>query len=63
MLEKGSSIAKAIANDADSMIGHRKVPAKYIREVSLPAIETGLLISPRTLRNFLLDCSSDGGIS
>ena len=48
-------MTKVAAEVADGMIMHPFSSEKYIREVTLPAIEAGLAVSGRTLNNFQLD--------
>ena len=48
-------MTKVAAEVADGMIMHPFSSAKYIREVTLPAIAAGLERSGRTLSNFELD--------
>lgn len=51
----GPLMTKVAAEIADGMIMHPFSSEKYIREVTLPAIEQGLATSGRTLANFELD--------
>ena len=51
----GPLMTKVAAELADGMIMHPFSSAKYMREVTLPAIEAGLKTSGRTLDNFELD--------
>ena len=51
----GPLMTKVAAEVADGMIMHPFSSAKYIREVTLPAIAAGLERSGRTLSNFELD--------
>ncbi len=51
----GPLMTKVAAEVADGMIMHPFSSAKYIREVTLPAIAAGLKRSGRTLSNFELD--------
>lgn len=48
-------MTRVAAEVADGMIMHPFSSEKYIREVTLPAIETGLSNSDRTLDDFELD--------
>jgi probable F420-dependent oxidoreductase len=51
----GPLMTKVAAEVADGMIMHPFSSEKYIREVTLPAIEAGLAVSGRTLNEFQLD--------
>ena len=51
----GPLMTKVAAEVADGMIMHPFSSEKYMREVTLPAIETGLANSNRTLTEFALD--------
>lgn len=51
----GPLMTKVAAEVADGMITHPFSSEKYIREVTLPAIEEGLAKSERTLEEFELD--------
>jgi len=51
----GPLMTKVAAEVADGMIMHPFSSEKYIREVTLPAIEAGLTVSGRTLDEFQLD--------
>ncbi len=51
----GPLMTKVAAEVADGMIMHPFSSEKYIREVTLPAIEAGLAVSGRTLNDFQLD--------
>jgi probable F420-dependent oxidoreductase len=51
----GPLMTRVAAEVADGMIMHPFSSEKYIREVTLPAIETGLSNSGRTLNDFELD--------
>jgi len=51
----GPLMTKVAAEVADGMIMHPFSSEKYIREVTLPAIESGLAASDRTLADFELD--------
>ena len=51
----GPLMTKVAAEVADGMIMHPFSSAKYMNEVTLPAIEQGLQVSGRSLENFALD--------
>jgi len=51
----GPLMTKVAAEVADGMIMHPFTSQKYMREVTMPAIEKGLATSGRTLTNFALD--------
>ncbi len=51
----GPLMTKVAAETADGMIMHPFSSARYIREVTLPAIEAGLTSRGRTLADFSLD--------
>lgn len=51
----GPLMTKVAAEIADGMIMHPFSSEKYMREVTIPAIEAGLLASGRTLADFSLD--------
>ncbi len=51
----GPLMTKVAAELADGMIMHPFSSEKYMREVTIPAIETGLKTSKRTLDQFVLD--------
>jgi probable F420-dependent oxidoreductase len=51
----GPLMTKVAAEVADGMIMHPFSSEKYIREVTLPAVEAGLLLSGRTVKEFELD--------
>ena len=52
----GPLMTKVAAEVADGMIMHPFSSEKYIREVTLPAIEAGLAVSGRTLNNIFTVC-------
>lgn len=51
----GPLMTRVAAEEADGMLMHPFTTERYLREVTLPAIETGLATSGRTLDEFTLD--------